>query len=479
MRLRAISMSVAIIIAVIVLVAIIGGVFYYMATQQPTTVTGPQPSKGVVLRVITRHPSDILEVAKQKFLQSEMAKKYNIVDIEWLSVGPALWIETIKAAGDIDVGWGGGPTLFDMVAKEGLIAPLDSPEVMKVIKDIPDKVSGVPLKRYKNNDLIWVAAAISSFGITVNYEFLDKYNLPQPKSWKDLTLPIYATTLPTPSIGVADPLTSTSNTRMYEIILQIYDWEEGWKILTLIGANARIYPGSGDVREAVRNGIIGAGITIDFYGYTTEVERPNVCKYILPSDGTIINGDPIAVLVTSKNKEAAQAFIAWVLSSEGQKVWLDKKINRLPANPKVFETPEGHERPDLKKSYDQAVSSIPIEFSDELALSYEKAMQYFFEATIVRAHDKLQAAWEKLATAYLNGKIDKSKFNELVDMLSNPLKLEFTDPETGTKTTFTIEYAQKINDRLGVDSEFTSKIVDAWRTAAEKRYDMVLQTLGG
>ena len=438
----------------------------------------PKAPAQVVLKIITRHGADIQLIAEKLFLQSEYAKKYNIVDIRWIPVGPALWADTIRKAGDIDVGWGGGPVLFDVIHREGLLAPLTSDEVKEALKEIPDEIMGAPLKRYDGNgNVVWVASAIASFGITINKQYLNEAGLPAPARWADLANETYAATLPSPSIATADATRSTSNTRMFEIILQIYGWERGWKILTLMAANAKIFDASESVRDAVIMGEVGAGTTIDFYGYTAQLENPEACEYVLPEDGTIVNGDPIALLKTSKHPEAAQAFIAWVISAEGQKAWLNPKINRLPVNPKVFETPEGKERPDLKEIYERTMKAMVISFSDELASSYEYSLMYFFHATLVRAQMKLQAAWMRLTSALFEGKIDQASFQRLVDMLANPLLFNFTDPITGEVKTFTQEYAQSINSKILTDPTFKAQIVDAWVKAAEARYDHVLQEL--
>ncbi|MEM0014648.1 MAG: hypothetical protein QXX81_03190 [Zestosphaera sp.] len=91
---------------------------------------------------------------------------------------------------------------------------------------------------------------------------------------------------------------------MYEIILQAYGWDEGWKVLTTMAANSKVYSGSADVREGVIIGEVDVGITIDFYGYTAHYQNPD-CKYIIPAGETIVNGDPIALLATSRYPEAA------------------------------------------------------------------------------------------------------------------------------------------------------------------------------
>lgn len=431
------------------------------------------PTGEIMLKALTRHGSDITFTAEKLFLESDLAKEHNIVDIKWMAVGPTLWVDTIKRTGDIDFGWGGGPVLFDIVYNEGLLAPLDSEGVLAVLGEIPDEVGGVPAKRYKDGEVYWTGSAIASFGFTINKQYLEDEGLPEPTKWTDLANETYAVTLPSPSIGTADATKSTSNTRMFEIILQAHGWREGWSLLTRKGANSRIYDRSESVRDAAITGVIGVGTTIDFYGYTAQLENPGIAKYILPEDGTIVNADPVALMATSPHPEAAQAFIAWLLSAEGQKPWLSPKINRLPMNPEVFNTPEGLKRADLKEIYDKTKEALIIEFSDELALSYEFAMMYYYHATIVRPQLKLVEVWMDLTRAEETGDITHQEFLELAHRLGDPHLVEFTNPETEETVAFTQEFAQEYNSRLTADATFRTQLTDAWTSAAEAHYEAI------
>jgi ABC-type Fe3+ transport system substrate-binding protein len=443
------------------------------ATEEKTyTLDFSLEPSSITLQVITRHGSDITRQAELLFLQSEYAERYNIKDIKWMGVSSALWAETIRRKGDIDLGWGGGPVVFDIVYNEGLTAPLVSDEVQEYLDQIPDMLSGVPAKRIDDGNVHWVGAAISSFGFTINTQVLEYEGLPQPTKWTDLANETYAVTLPSPIFGTADALLSTSNTRIFEIIIQTFGWEEGWKILTLMGANSRIYDKSELVRDSTIIGEIGAGTTIDFYGYTAQLQNPGICWYVFPEDGTLLNADPIALLNTSPHPQAAQAFVAWLLSPEGQIPWLDPNINRLPMNPAVFDTPEGQERPDLEEIYYMSQDALIIEFSDELALSYEFPIMYFFHATLVRSQLKLVDAWIDVTQAKADGDITQAQFVDLVDQLSNPLLLEFTDPDSGETETFTQEYAQSIAEKM-TDITFNTNMVDEWIEVSEARYDSV------
>ncbi len=425
---------------------------------------------GLILNVLTRHGSDITRQAELLFRETEYWEMYNFKDIKWIPVASSLWVDTITRRGDIDLGWGGGPVVFDIIYREGLTAPLDSDDVLDALAQIPDQIGGVAAKRIDEGDVHWVGAAISSFGFTINTQVLELEGVPQPTKWTDLANETYASKS---VIGTADPTLSTSNTRMFEIILQTHGWERGWEIMTTMGGNAKIFDRSESVRDAAIQGEIGAGTTIDFYGYTAQLQNPGICWYVFPEDGTLVNADPIALLTTSPNPEAAQAFVSWILSPEGQIPWLDPNINRLPINPAVFDTPEGLARSDLKEIYERSQEAIISGFSDDLALSYEFTMMYYFHATLVRPQLMLTAAWEDLTLAKFDGDITQAQFKELVNQLSDPLLFEFTDPATGQTVTFTEEFAISINERLRTDPEYKQDILDAWIEAAEARYDSV------
>jgi len=448
-------------------------------TPAPTPTPTPTPTpKGVKLTVITRHPSVILDKARSMFLASELARRYHVEDVEFIKVEPGVWAKYIVEK-KVDVAWGGGPPLFDLLYRNGLLAPLEGPEVREAVAQIPDEASGMPLKRVgPDGKVYWVASAISSFGLTVNFDFLDKHKLPTPRRWIDLASPEIGRALiyyELPAVGFARPTKSTSTTRMFEIILQAHGWEEGWRVLTLIAANGYAYMGSEDVREAVIRGDIGVGLTIDYYGYTAMLHNPRTL-YVLPEDGTAVNGDPIALCTTSEHPDAAQAFIAWVLT-EGQTIWLDPSINRMPANPSVFDTPAGAKRPDLKRAYEVTLRAKAIEFNETLAESYEQAMQYYFEATLVEEQESLRSAWVGVLKCYFEGKLNEEQFRSLVNSLTALVK--FKDPETNNIVEFTESYAVRINPKLIRDPAFRDNMVATWRQAARQKYMSVLEELKG
>ncbi|MEM2004706.1 MAG: ABC transporter substrate-binding protein [Zestosphaera sp.] len=431
-----------------------------------------------MLYVITRHSGDIQDIARRAFLESGIAKKYNIKNVEFKYIEAGWWVDTIKKK-DYDVAWGGGPTLFDTVYQAGLLAPLTSPEVLEAVSQIPDYIAGAPMKRVGSDGRIyWVAAAMSSFGFTINTRTLANYGLPQPGSWRDLGNIDYAkklVSLGSWAVGIADPTQSTSNTRMYEIILQAYGWDEGWKVLTTMAANSKVYSGSADVREGVIIGEVDVGITIDFYGYIAHYQNPD-CKYIIPAGETIVNGDPIALLATSRYPEAAQAFIAWVLTEGQWKVWFNPDINRLPVNPRAFETPEGMKRQDLYQAFLEINRTVGIQFDDNVALSYEKAVIYYFKSVLVDLNSELKQVWVRLVDKYLKGQITQDQFNRYVNRLSEPLT--YIDPITKQTLKFTEEDAVRVTNAIAQNPSAIDLYKLAWSQAATQRYQQILSELG-
>jgi ABC-type Fe3+ transport system substrate-binding protein len=433
---------------------------------------------GITLTIITRHDTTIWTLFEPVFLATSYAQDNNVIDLKWMGPDPGLWTETIDAT-DVDVAWGGGPTLFDTLIDNDLLAPLDvSSYALQMANEINDTLAGSSMKRFDGQDrVLWIAAAISSFGFTINNDFLADAQLPVPNKWEDLANETYGTLLPLPSISMGNAPGTTSNTRIYEIILQAFGWDEGWRIMTRMAGNAGIYGGSVETQSAVEQGEVGVGMSIDFYGYTSQIDFPS-CQYVLPEGQTIINGDPIALVAKSKHKDAAQDFIGWILSPEGQSIWLDERINRMPLRSDAFHTEKGQARVDLYALFNQTISNIGIPFSDELAISYEQSLMYYFEAVLKNEHEALagaQGAWTELVNAKKEQRITQQQFNDLILALGTPVSwLNTTDAQTYQ---FTQEYAIFINEKIYRDSLFRSQMQGIWGQAARTHYQNIYDSI--
>lgn len=250
----------------------------------------------------------------------------------------------------IDVFFGGGTYDFAKQATAGRFVPSD------VLQKHPEWFSDdvIPLsyagEEYRDKNGLWCGCVLSSYGIIYNRDALQRLGLTQPpQQWSDLTAPGYLG-----EVALCDPTKSGSIAKAFENVIQqqmqrrlrmaiashpggdpreiekqaVRDgWIDGLGILQLIGANARYFTDTSQKPPIdVAAGNCAVGMCIDFYG-RTEVEvgqhRDGVSRlgYISPAGGSVSSVDPIGLLRGAKHKDVANAFIEYVLSMDGQKLW--------------------------------------------------------------------------------------------------------------------------------------------------------------
>ncbi len=210
----------------------------------------------------------------------------------------------------IDCFFGGGAETFLELDSDGDLQAL--PEDY----GIPAALNGVPLRGKENH---WVGAALSGFGILMNTAVIQRDNLPVPQNWAGLGDAKLRN-----RIALADPRHSGSAHAAYEILLQTNGWSEGWNILTRMTANTRSFArSSSDLPQAVSSGEAAMAPAIDFYARAA-IERAGKDKlgYIVPQGQSVVTPDPIGILRGAPNAELAKKWVAFVMSPEGQKLWM-------------------------------------------------------------------------------------------------------------------------------------------------------------
>lgn len=241
----------------------------------------------------------------------------------------------------IDIFFGGGYDPYLALKKSQLIEPYKLPASM--LDNIPAQLGGVPLY---DPDYTWYGATLAGFGIVYNKAVLALTKLPVIQSWEDLASPqVFGW------VGSSDPRKSGSVHMVYEIILQAYGWEKGWKIITTLGANVRSFTNSASqIPKDVAIGEIAYGLSIDFYAWA-QVKEAGADKigFVMPENLTIITPDAIALLKGAPNAELAKKFIRFVMSEPGQKLWLLNaktadgpqkfQLNRFSVLPSLYTLP--------------------------------------------------------------------------------------------------------------------------------------------
>ena len=161
---------------------------------------------------------------------------------------------------------------------------------------------------------MWFATKLITTGIVYNTKATMK-----PASWTDLVKPEAKNQLAMPS-----PL--NSGAALIHTITLASNLRDGWGFYEKLKENGTLAAGAnGDILRQVATGEKLYGMIVDF--------MPIREKFVFPSEGVSAVSEPVAILKTSKNPEAAKAFIDFLLSKEGQELAL--KQGYVAAHPDV------------------------------------------------------------------------------------------------------------------------------------------------
>lgn len=236
------------------------------------------------------------------------------VTVEWIRGGtnqimPRLRAELAAGAPRADVLLLADSLTFEGLKKEGLLRP--SPEVQ----------TGQTPAGIHDPDRTYFGTKLLTTGIVMNTRAPFT-----PKSWADLLRPEARnmTTMPSPSVSGAAAI-------HVQAVAQTPSLGWGyWEKLAEAGVQPR--GGNGAVMQAVAGGERAFGIIVD-YMPIREAAKGAPVRFIVPEDGASAITEPAAILKSSRNPEAAIAFVSFLLSKEGQA--LASSQGFLPADPDV------------------------------------------------------------------------------------------------------------------------------------------------
>jgi iron(III) transport system substrate-binding protein len=172
-----------------------------------------------------------------------------------------------------------------------------------------------------DKDKAWFATKLITTGIVYNTRAPF-----QPQAWTDLTRSETKgqVVMPSPLASGAALIHATTLTA---------NLADGWSFYEKLKANgATAASGNGDVLKQVAGGEKLFGMVVDFMAIR-EKQKGAPVAFVFPQEGVSAIGEPVAILKSSKNPEAARAFVAFLLSREGQELAL--KQGYMPAHPQV------------------------------------------------------------------------------------------------------------------------------------------------
>lgn len=168
-------------------------------------------------------------------------------------------------------------------------------------------------------------------GWAVNEQMLNSMGLPIPRTWKDLTAPVYRGL-----IAMPNPNTSGTGYTMLATILQIYGEDEGWKLLRDLHFNVAQYTRAGaEPGLLAGRGEVAIGITFMHDALHHAIQGfPVTVK--APADGTGFEIGGLSLVRNGPNREGAIRFIEWALSPEAQVLAAQRgESYQLPTNVKT------------------------------------------------------------------------------------------------------------------------------------------------
>lgn len=406
-----------------------------------------------------------------------------------------------EAGCGIDLFFGGGTYDFIRQAQAGRL--VDS-GIMKLHPEwfrddvIPHEFAG---EEYWDEQGLWIGSVLSSYGLLYNRDSLKRLGVEvAPQQWTDLANPkLFG------EIALADPTKSSSIAKVLENMLQQQmqrrlrelrsgspnvdtktlegramreGWVEGMKLLQLIGANARYFTDTSQKPPIdVSQGDSAVGLCIDFYGRQQSeavMRRGGSTRltYVAPRGGSVSSVDPVALLRGAPHRELAVAFIEYVLSMEGQKLW-----NLRPG------TPGGPERFALRrlpvrKDFYTDTTLVPLRtdpddspFEDSAdRLIYRaswtgglfREMAFIMRVMCLDTHRELAAAWKAVSDAGMPAEavatlqdMSRVTYDEAAGMIRRRLAAKSKVEE--------IELARELGDA------FRQQYAKAERLAGQKR----------
>jgi ABC-type Fe3+ transport system substrate-binding protein len=329
---------------------------------------------------------------------------------------------------DVDLFFGGGQYDHNKQAQKGHAVDAG------MLRRHPDWFTDATIPQTFSGEVFYdpqgryYGTCLSSFGMCYNHDSLKLLpGVPPPRRWADLGRPEFFG-----AVAVADPTKSGSINKCFEMLIQQQmaeairraggktpaaldeGWAAGFNLIQRIGANSRyITDSASKVPRDVAKGETAVGMCIDFYGRTeaewAEAQSGGTPRltYVAPIGGSSISADPILMFRGAPNRAAAVAFIEFVLSKRGQRLWNSRPgtpggpekyaLRRLPVRKDMY-TPE--ERRQMSDA--EAEPFAPEEeftYDPSLTARHFSLIRTLIKTMIIDPLPELQAAWTAILAA--------------------------------------------------------------------------------
>lgn len=382
---------------------------------------GSRKPTGDELLVASPHRDEIKFEIERSFGEWYRRRSGRSVRVIWLDLGGSSNIQkflsdrlTAGQTAGVDIFFGGGTDPFETLKRQSNLVPCPLPD--EVLKPVAKELHGVAIY---DPEFTWYGVVLSTFGIMYNRTVLDRVHLPVPETWEDLGSAEYAR-FGGGWIGASDPRHSSSVHVIYENILQAYGWEKGYAVLTRAAANSKEFVReSTSVPRQVQTGEVACAPVIDLYAFSLIArEGADRIGFKLPEGLTVITPDAVAMVRGAPNPEVAKAFLEFLLSEVGQKVWMLRR--GVPGGPVQYDLGRPSVLPQLYELPREQLAVTVNPFETKAALRYDgrvasrrwNVLNDIVGATLIDSQAELRDAWSRVLKVVPN--------DDLIEELTAP-----------------------------------------------------------
>jgi iron(III) transport system substrate-binding protein len=288
-----------------------------------------------------------------------------------------------KGRPDADIFWGGESALFEKLAEQKLLQKIEiSKEAWDSIPVSIGKPKPIPLK---NKDGFWIGTALEPYGLVYHPVKIKRLGIPEPKDWDDLLNPKLKG-----EVAQCAPTRSSSSNATYEVILSMYGEDKGWDWLKKLAANTGHFTArSRDVPTVVAKGEYAAGFAVPSYMAFEEKLAGFDLRFVAPKNA-FVTPEPMAILTGARNSKAARAFIEFLLTERGQRVFMERGL--FPITPKYKVQGAPGSTAELAVQFTGGVRSY---FDGEVSNVYDEGVAAKrSEALKTRFRSDIEAVWK-------------------------------------------------------------------------------------
>jgi ABC-type Fe3+ transport system substrate-binding protein len=286
---------------------------------------------------------------------------------------------------EADIFWGGESALFDKLAEQKLLQKHEAPK--ELVDAVPAALGKPKLLPLKDPRGYWVGTALEPYGLIYHPRLIRRLGLPAPRDWEDLLHPKLKG-----QVAQCAPTRSSSSHATYEVILQGHGEQPGWDWLKRLAGNTGVFTErSRDVASVVARGEYATGFGVPSYMAFEEVLAGFDVKFVAPQNA-FVTSEPMAVLTGAKHPRAARAFIAFLLTERGQRVFMERGLFPLLPKYKV-QGPTGS----VAEKAVEFTGGVRSYFQTEMTNVYdENVAQKRYQEVNERYRREIEAVWDQL-----------------------------------------------------------------------------------